>query len=219
MRSEWRETSLRPAIGGKADPFRYNAYFATFQSIFRLPPSIPMYYVPGNHDLPLRSSRLFSPHARERYLKHFSPPNSILPIANHSLVLLDAVGLVEEDYRRYAAEMQFGEWDGVEGGVIEFVKTVGEGESTRLVTTRYKRDGADGRTYEWAAYIDHAYTASAEGVRTVWSAARGGQDIQGCWTGVSELARKRDEQVSVGSAETDRGVQVSGPAAAQPMKM
>jgi hypothetical protein len=87
-----------------------------------------MYYVPGNHDLPLGPNKLFSPHARDRYAKHFSPPNAVLEIANHSLILLDAVGLVEEDYRRYAAEMQFGEWDGVKGGVIEFVKSLEDGK-------------------------------------------------------------------------------------------
>jgi hypothetical protein len=87
-----------------------------------------MHFVPGNHDLPLGPHRFFSPHARDRYTRYFSPPNQVISIANHSLVLLDAVGLVEEDYRRYAAEMQFGEWDGIEGGVIEFVKSAAEGE-------------------------------------------------------------------------------------------
>lgn len=91
-----------------------------------------MHFVPGNHDIPLGPNRLFSPHARDRYARHFSPPNAILPIANHSLIMLDAVGLVEEDYRRYAAEMQFGEWDGVEGGVIEFVKDLGDSESALI---------------------------------------------------------------------------------------
>jgi hypothetical protein len=91
-----------------------------------------MYYVPGNHDIPLGPNRLFSPLARDRYARHFSSPNEILTIANHSLILLDAVGLVEEDYRRYAAEMQFGEWDGIEGGVIEFVKGLGERKLTDL---------------------------------------------------------------------------------------
>lgn len=114
-----------------ADMARYEDYHQLFRSIFQLPESIPMYFVPGNHDLPLGPNRLFSPYARERYATHFSPPNALLPVANHTLVLLDSVGLVEEDYRRYAAEMQFGEWDGVEGGVIEFVKSVGEGESSR----------------------------------------------------------------------------------------
>ncbi|EIW67142.1 hypothetical protein TREMEDRAFT_34063, partial [Tremella mesenterica DSM 1558] len=104
----------------------YDDYVSLFRSIFRLPTSTPMFFVPGNHDVPLGPNPLFSPLARDRYSKHFSPPNAILPIANHSLILLDAVGLVEEDYRRYAAEMQFGEWDGVGGGVIEFVKALGE---------------------------------------------------------------------------------------------
>jgi len=52
------------------------------------------------------------------------------------LILLDAVGLVEEDYRRYAAEMQFGEWDGTGGGVIEFVKALGEGAWERCPRLR-----------------------------------------------------------------------------------
>ena len=86
-----------------------------------------MYYVPGNHDIPLGPHGMFSPHARERYSRHFSPPNAILQVANHSLILLDAVGLVEEEYMRYASEMQFGEWNGVKGGVIEFVRELGDG--------------------------------------------------------------------------------------------
>ncbi|KAK8843394.1 hypothetical protein IAR55_007051 [Kwoniella newhampshirensis] len=104
----------------------YEEYYNSFKSIFQLPPNVPMHFVPGNHDIPLGPNKMFSPHSRDRYAQHFSPPNAILPIANHSLIMLDAVGLVEEDYRRYAAEMQFGEWDGVEGGVIEFVKDLGD---------------------------------------------------------------------------------------------
>ncbi len=102
-----------------------------YRSIFRLPPNVPMHYVPGNHDLPLGPNKAFSPHARDRYKRYFSPPNLVLDFANHSLILLDSVGLVEEDYRRYAAEMQFGEWDGVEGGVIEFVKYMGDRKRSR----------------------------------------------------------------------------------------
>ena len=118
-------------VDGRADMFRYEEYVGLYNSIFQLPPDIPMHFIPGNHDIPIplgASHRLFSTLARDRYANHFSPPNSILQVANHSLILLDAVGLVEEDYMRYAAEMQFGEWDGVEGGVIDFVKTLGECE-------------------------------------------------------------------------------------------
>ncbi|KIY56716.1 hypothetical protein I307_03820 [Cryptococcus deuterogattii 99/473] len=100
----------------------YEEYIALFRSIFQLPPTTPMHFVPGNHDIPLAPNGRFSSQARLRYQQHFETPNTVLSISNHSFVLLDAVGLVEEDYRRYAAEMQFGEWDGVKGGVIEFVK-------------------------------------------------------------------------------------------------
>jgi hypothetical protein len=59
-------------------------------------------------------------------------------------VLLDSVSLVEEDYRRYASEMQFGEWDGVEGGVIEFVKSIGDGRSFLIEASRGR--GCTGQT-------------------------------------------------------------------------
>ena len=87
---------------------------------------MPMYYIPGNHDIPIGGNPSFSPHARERYEKHFNLPNTVLEVANHSLILLDSVGLVEEDYRRYADEMQYGDWEAVPGGVIEFVKDLGD---------------------------------------------------------------------------------------------
>ncbi|ODN91432.1 hypothetical protein L198_05946 [Cryptococcus wingfieldii CBS 7118] len=111
---------------GVMDEGEYKSYVDLFRSIFQLPTSTPMHFVPGNHDIPLGPNRLFSPRARARYAKYFEPPNQVVSIANHSLVMLDSVGLVEEDYRHYAAEMQFGEWDSIQGGVIEFVKDLRE---------------------------------------------------------------------------------------------
>lgn len=91
--------------------------------------------MPGNNDIPLgRASRDFSPLARKRYVEHFGEPNQVVNISHHSLVLLDAVGLVEEDYRRYASEVQFGEWEAVNGGVIEFVQKLSNGESMAQVS-------------------------------------------------------------------------------------
>lgn len=107
------------------DDEEYERYLRRFRSIFRLPEGVEMYTVPGNHDLGLGPVRLFSPKARQRYAESFSPPNALVSIANHTFVMLDAVSLVEEDYRRYAAEVQLGEWEGVRGGVIEFVKHLG----------------------------------------------------------------------------------------------
>ena len=83
------------------------------------------------------SRSMVCPLADISYAQHFSPPNQVLSIANHSLILLDSVGLVEEDYRRYAAEMQFGEWDGVAGGVIEFVKEFSDGMPSTLAVSHY----------------------------------------------------------------------------------
>lgn len=46
----------------------------------------------------------------------------MLHIGGHDLVLLDAPGLVEEDYRRHAAGKTFAGWEGARGGAVEFVK-------------------------------------------------------------------------------------------------
>lgn len=116
---------------------RYDDYYALFKSIFKLPPATPTYYVPGNHDIPLgRTGNVFSPYARQRYEEHFGKSNEIVTIANHSIILLDSIGLVEEDYRRYYAEMQFGEWEGIKDGVIEFVQKLGKSESLRCRVPR-----------------------------------------------------------------------------------
>ena len=45
-------------------------------------------------------------------------------IGNHTLALLDAPALVEEDYRRHGAQAKFAEWLGINGGSIDFVKNV-----------------------------------------------------------------------------------------------
>jgi hypothetical protein len=60
---------------------------------------------------------------------------------------------VEEDYRRYAAETQFGEWDGVAGGVIEFVKGLGDGRLSGIET----RVWTDGRPATWPKNSDITY--------------------------------------------------------------
>jgi hypothetical protein len=65
--------------------------------------------------------------------RSFTPPNALVNIANHTFIMLDAVSLIEEDYRRYAAEVQLGEWEGVPGGVIEFIKNLSESEYPRRV--------------------------------------------------------------------------------------
>ncbi|KZT62021.1 hypothetical protein CALCODRAFT_479504 [Calocera cornea HHB12733] len=136
LRKNWKAAlRMRPQIvlflgdmmdGGRyaKDPDEYAKYFARFQSIFRLPPSVLSYYVPGNHDVGLGYNQVFSSRARERYQKHFGALNQVLEVSNHSLVLIDAPGLVEEDYRRHSAQTDFNSWLPTAGGSIEFVQSI-----------------------------------------------------------------------------------------------
>lgn len=88
----------------------------------------------SEHDISdLIHSRLStSPHtsqnARHRYATHFGPLNQQVTLQNHTLVLLDAPGLVEEDYRRVALNKQYSEWEPISGGPIELVKSISPGQ-------------------------------------------------------------------------------------------
>lgn len=176
----------------------YDSYYNLYSSIFTLPSNTPIHHVPGNHDIPLGPFKQFSQYARERYTKHFSSPNEVISIANHSIVLLDSVGLVEEDYRRYASEMQFGEWDGVEGGVIEFVKSVGDSESTiglgRTLLT--SSAGYRPQNTHFAYPPRPTRECAVRAVQGAWP------DTKGCWTGISEFAGERDEPIFARGAAT-----------------
>jgi hypothetical protein len=48
--------------------------------------------------------------------------NQRVDIANHTLVLFDAPGLVDEDYRRHTAQKRLHDWRGSKGGAVEFLK-------------------------------------------------------------------------------------------------
>jgi hypothetical protein len=59
---------------------------------------------------------------------HFGPLNRLVSIANHTVVLLDAPGLVEEDIQRLDHGQPFSRWKPVRGGPVEFVNAVAEGK-------------------------------------------------------------------------------------------
>jgi len=75
----------------------------------------------------LGKSRTFSSRARQHYQANFGPPNHRISIGNHTVLLLDSPLLVEEDYTRSAAEVDYGQWPGLTGGTIQFVKEVAKG--------------------------------------------------------------------------------------------
>ncbi|KAG6842150.1 hypothetical protein C0991_001643 [Blastosporella zonata] len=134
--------------GGRIDMSddEYEGYYQRFNSIFRLPLKIPTYFIPGNHDVGLvllrsrliksltekmerrlRASPIFSPHARTRFQAHFGPLNSRISVGNHTLVLLDAPGLVEEDSQRAYARQTYREWTPRRMGPVDLVKTIADG--------------------------------------------------------------------------------------------
>ncbi|KAF7321631.1 Metallo-dependent phosphatase [Mycena kentingensis (nom. inval.)] len=122
LRKSWRAAlRLRPDavvfLGDMMDGGRfamadseYERYYARFASIFRS--QIPTYYIPGNHDTGLGISEEFSPRAKERYISHFGPLNNHVKLANHSIILLDAPSLAEENVSQ-----------SVRGGTSQFIKS------------------------------------------------------------------------------------------------
>jgi hypothetical protein len=79
---------------------RYQEYAERFHSIFSAPPSLPVYHIPGNHDVGLGNGTNTSPIARARYEATFGPLSQHVVLGGHSLFMVDAPALVEEDWRR-----------------------------------------------------------------------------------------------------------------------
>ena len=59
-----------------------------------------MYYIPGNHDVGLGNRGNTSSLARPRYRSAFGPPTQHVVLGGHSLFMVDAPALVDEDWRR-----------------------------------------------------------------------------------------------------------------------
>ncbi|KAH9892823.1 Metallo-dependent phosphatase-like protein [Cubamyces lactineus] len=111
----------------------YNQYVRRFRSIFEADERLPTYYIPGNHDVGLGDSSpsyRFSEHALERYLSNFGPLNQRISIANHTVLLIDAPGLVDEDRERAAMGMSYIQWsESHPGRTIAFVRSFAENPS------------------------------------------------------------------------------------------
>ncbi|KAJ7268851.1 Metallo-dependent phosphatase-like protein [Mycena haematopus] len=131
LRKSWRAAlRMRPDVviflgdmmdGGRfaMSDAEYERYFTRFKSIFPLDSRKPLYFIPGNHDTGLGISTDFSEKAGARYKSHFGPLNSRHTIANHTIILLDAPGLVDEESQRH------NNYDGKSGagGPIDLVQS------------------------------------------------------------------------------------------------
>lgn len=75
----------------------------------------------------------FSNHAEERYIKHFGALDQVVAVGNHTIILLDAPGLVEEDLQRVASGVSFDQWAATHpGGPIGFVEHLEAGQYSVL---------------------------------------------------------------------------------------
>ncbi|KAG8884154.1 hypothetical protein FRB97_005137 [Tulasnella sp. 331] len=103
---------------------QYDEYHQRFSETFKIEDYVQRYYATGNHDVGLGSHRSFSGQARRRFRQRFGPEQQVVDFGNHSFVFIDAPALVDEDYRRHAAEIDFDSWQGAKAGPISFVKAV-----------------------------------------------------------------------------------------------
>ena len=75
----------------------------------------------------LGASPYLSRNARRHYLDHFGSFNQVVTVAGHKLILLDAPGLVEEDYRRHGLGRTYDQWNPLPDGAVQFVKSISLG--------------------------------------------------------------------------------------------
>ncbi|KAI1796433.1 Metallo-dependent phosphatase [Ganoderma leucocontextum] len=91
----------------------YERYFRRFKSIFAADEHLPVYYLPGNHDIGLGASSpryQFSDRAVERYVSHFGALNERTTFGDHTVYMIDAPGLVDEDRERAAVGISYAQW-------------------------------------------------------------------------------------------------------------
>ncbi|KAJ3520377.1 hypothetical protein NM688_g9171 [Phlebia brevispora] len=106
-------------------PEDFDGYFTAFTRIFATPKPLPAYFTPGNEDIGLNLKASDVHRARENYIDYFGSPNTKVSLGNHTLVLLDAPGLVEEDYQRAEDHgITYEEWVPIKGGAVAFVKSL-----------------------------------------------------------------------------------------------
>ncbi|TFK94581.1 hypothetical protein K466DRAFT_657614 [Polyporus arcularius HHB13444] len=104
----------------------YERSYNKFLDVFRLDRRIPSYFVPGNNDVGVNIDSTSARRARQRFTSHFGPLNQHVSVRNHTLVMLDAAGLVEEDYQRSAKYVDYDHWTPLPRGAVEFVHSLKE---------------------------------------------------------------------------------------------
>ncbi|KNZ72877.1 hypothetical protein J132_01869 [Termitomyces sp. J132] len=144
LRRSWHVTTrMRPQVviflgdmlaSGRnvKDEIEYQRHAEKFKFIFSLDPSISAYHIPGNSDVGMGVSSSSFKAIRRQYLNIFGPFNQQVVIHNHTFLLIDAPGLVDEDYQRAGTGTGFDDWTPLTGGTAAFVKNI-ERDSKPLI--------------------------------------------------------------------------------------
>ncbi|KAH9855249.1 hypothetical protein C2E23DRAFT_612244 [Lenzites betulinus] len=107
-----------------------------FKSLFHLPRGVTSFYVPGNNDVGLNIDPALARQARHRWTTHFGPLKQAVVLRNHTLVMVDAAGLAEEDYQRAARYTDYEQWPGIPHGSVEFLRAL-QGEHEKQPTVLF----------------------------------------------------------------------------------
>ncbi|KAH8108076.1 hypothetical protein BXZ70DRAFT_914068 [Cristinia sonorae] len=111
------------------DDNEYKEYFHRFQELLPADDSVTKYYAPGNEDVGLRINERAAREVRRRFQENFGPLNQAFTLSGHNFVLLDAPGLVEEDYYRTDGVTEFANISASPGGALEFTQRLTRLES------------------------------------------------------------------------------------------
>ncbi|KAF9565550.1 hypothetical protein CPC08DRAFT_683670 [Agrocybe pediades] len=145
LRKSWHVTSrLKPRAiiflgdmlaNGKAarNLKEYQQAADYFKSIFSVDRDTAVYYIPGNNDVGLGYGPAVSRNLRSYFTQSFGPLNQRISISNHTVIALDAPGLVDEDYQRHAKFKSYDNWTPIPGGPINFVKETEEYGPTNVI--------------------------------------------------------------------------------------
>ncbi|TEB38477.1 hypothetical protein FA13DRAFT_1620708 [Coprinellus micaceus] len=138
LRKSWHVTTkLKPDVvvflgdmlangRGAKDEAKSAPFFALqkFKAIFTIHPAKPVHYVPGNNDIWLGEITPYAKAIRRYYTDAFGPSSQTFTVQNHTFVVLDAPGLVDEDYLRSGKGVTFAKWKPLSDGAISFVKDI-----------------------------------------------------------------------------------------------
>ncbi|KAI0074382.1 hypothetical protein K474DRAFT_1665492 [Panus rudis PR-1116 ss-1] len=109
------------------DDAQYTAYYEQFRDIFRFDKYTEVYYAPGNKDVGLHIDPGVARVAREHHVEHFGPVNGWVTIKKHTFAILDAPGIVEEDYLRSQEGIEYDNWPAKNHGAVEFIRAIAAG--------------------------------------------------------------------------------------------